>query len=79
MIKINKEDLLELRGKYFEFVSHSFQTLAKPFGFPNTRGMQLMAPDDNYWWIREASPGDDLPLRRLRFPPFSKLYLRIVI
>jgi hypothetical protein len=72
MIKINKEDLLELRGKYFEFVSHSFQTLAKPFGFPNIRGMQLIAPDDNYWWIRETSPGDDLPLRRLRFPPFSK-------
>lgn len=69
---LNKEDLLELRGRYFQFVSQCFQTFAKPFGFPNLRGMQLLPPDEKYWWIREADPTADLPLRRLRFPPAAE-------
>ena len=69
---LNKEDLLELRGRYFQFVSQCFQTFAKPFGFPNLRGMQLLPPDEKYWWIREADPTADLPLRRLRFPPAAQ-------
>ena len=69
---LNKEDLLELRGRYFQFVSQCFQTFAKPFGFPNIRGMQLLPPDEKYWWVREADPTANLPLRRLRFPPASQ-------
>jgi len=69
---LNKEDLLELRGRYFQFVSQCFQTFAKPFGFPNLRGMQLLPPDEKYWWIREADPTADLPVRRLRFPPAAE-------
>ena len=72
MIKINKEDLLELRGKYFQFVRHCYQTVAKSLGFPEIRGMQILPPEENYWWVREAAPGDDLPLRRLRFPPLAQ-------
>lgn len=69
MVNINREYLIELRGKYFEFVSFCYQILAKLFGFPNIPGMSLAPPQDKYWWTQQPSLSDDLPIRRIQFPP----------
>ena len=70
---VNREHLLQLRGQYFEFVSFCFQTFARLFGFPHIPGMNLFPPQDRYWVIREeeTSLDDNLPIRRILFPPKS--------
>ena len=72
MLNINREYLLQLRGQYFEFVSFCFQLLARLFGFPEVPGMPLLPPQDSYLAIQEEKAlSDQLPIRRIPFPPDS--------
>ena len=62
-----RNQLFELRERFFNYVAFIFQKLAENFGFPDNPGM-ILSPSDRYYWNPKVL-SENLPVRTVRFPP----------